>query len=373
MIADMERQNVFRHYAETVLHKPLFVPEDAQSPDLLSLSFACARYYLGKASHLKRDDGTTFCLGMGFVDALSPNAFAALRDDVPLIGVHVGLAATVFEFAQFVFSQQTVFRAFGTPDQETNPQPHPGYEPGLWSLDRGARLNADDYYLAMKHLVPIDPDRQLAAGYLAHLMLRFAWFHEHFHVVNGHLGWLVSRAEKAQLMEFVDEASTSYAKREAIPDDALRVLELDADRSAFHALCRSQISGDEAIHGLGEYPLEDRLEMSVFAAYAMTWLFDAYGRSVGQNLMKKHPDPYMRLHNLVRTFASNIFEYVSDGARINRRALTVFDQLNKTIGTMPRVGQVLLDLDTPQLQDDLTEADEMLDGLREEFWAFAYK
>lgn len=39
-------------------------------------------------------------------------------------------------------------------------------------------------------LIPIDPDRHLTAHLLSQLMLRFAWFHEMFHGLNGHSGYL---------------------------------------------------------------------------------------------------------------------------------------------------------------------------------------
>lgn len=374
MIADNTSQRALETYARQKLAKPLFVPEDAQSPDLLSSSFASARHYLQKASQLKRDDGLSLRLGIGFIDASSPNAFAALSNDTPVIGLHVGLAATVFEFAQFVFSQSTVFSRFGNPSNEADPQPHEGYEPGLWSRAKGAHLNADEYNAAMQHLVPRDPDRQLAATYLAHLMLRFAWFHEHFHIVNGHVGWLCSVQGSTSLLEIADENDTADSQDRCVAAEDLRLLELDADRSAFHALCRSQIAGDEAIHGLGQVPLIDRMELSLFAVYAMTWLFDAYGRTIDADRGRggKHPDPYMRLHNLLRTYASNVFPHAPDAAAVNRRALTVFSQLSKSVSSMPKVGRVLLDLDADALQSGLSEAEDALETLRLEFWPFAY-
>ncbi len=65
-------------------------------------------------------------------------------------------------------------------------------------------------------LVPIDPDRRLAAHLLSQLRLRFAWFHEMFHGLNGHSGYLAAvRKGGESLNKRVRKRHTVFAWRPA--------------------------------------------------------------------------------------------------------------------------------------------------------------
>ncbi len=231
----------------------------------------------------------------------------------------------------------------------------------------GGMLSEQAFSEAIAPMIPVNEERRQAGQFLAHLMSRFAWLHEHFHVVNGHLDWLSENNKSSGLVEFIEES----APNAITPGQTLRPIEFDADRSAFHALCSIQLTDRENIVGLAALPFQQRMILNLFAAYAMTWLFDAYGRRTGRP-SESHPDPYLRLHNLMRTLASNIAADLDNTAVINQAALKELETLRAVIPDLPSGDQILRDFQSPAIQSSLDDAGTALGALRTKWAPYKY-
>ncbi len=358
----------FRAYAETRLRRPAFTPAVSDAGEFFWLSQASAEAFLASTAHLKNAQGQSAKTVYGYIDASSPNAFADRFGDCAVIGLHVGLIAAVYEFGQFVFTQSAFFPDIGDPGVEANPEPLRDHPPGFWSREEGGRVTATEFQDVMAPMTPIDSNRRHAGLFLAHLMARFAWFHEHFHIINGHVDWLTTARKAGGLVEFIEERGSDPARR----PDVIRPIEFDADSAAFHALCRVQLGETENITGLAALSSTLRLRLSLFAAYAMTWLFDAYGRRNGDQ-GSIHPDPYQRLHNLMRTLASNIAPDLPEVGNINGVALAGFDALRSAIRDLPDGGRIARDFSNTEVQPALDEAGEALDALRLQWAPFQFR
>lgn len=359
----------FRKFALREMHRPAVGPDDLgddPSEDFLKLALLSVIDHMAQTGSLRRADGTAFRVLPAYLDCASPNAFAADRGGLHLCGVHVGLAASFFEFSLFCLSQRRMLRDIGNADAETSPEPIDGYPPGFWMREAGAVLNTDAFTDAARGLLPRDAERYTAAILLTVLMIRFVWLHELYHCVNGHVGWAGARGWVLCFQE------TGFITQGDLKADSLRALEFDADQSAFHALCRMRGADIENVGGLRRLPVASHLRLSIFAAYATTWIIEECDRRSMVGRSRDHPEPYSRLHNLIRTLASNLAPALDDAKAIHDAVLSELDSLADLLPSFPSGKRLMVDMRQPAFQAGLDRYQDTLVTLRTDLAPFRF-
>lgn len=337
-------KKILRDFSKDRLGTSLFEP-DADDPNThifyASLESAIEQFrWTSKAS---RGDGDGFTLHAGFFDTFSPNALADRWDGQFFLGIHVALFVAINEFAMFCFAQRDFFPDIGDPSRESSPKPWNERLPGIWLMDNTLKGGGVDYEHS-KHLIPTDPDRYIASQLLAFLMTRFVWLHELAHCFNGHVD-LVQEHDIAlrlhELPESLNLAGKSKTEGRILTADEkqiLRCLELDADESAFFANCAVQMRNMENIEGIRELNPEVALRMTIFASYAMVWLFDAFQDYAKSALGDTHPTPSLRLQNLLQTAERRLFAEQDNFEGLHSAALKEFDPIKNAIPGMFEFG-----------------------------------
>lgn len=302
--------------------------------------------------------GAPFKLEAGFFDTFSPNALADRFEDGYYLGVHVALFVAINEFAMFCFAQRDFFDDLGDAAKESSPKPWNERLPGVWLIDNTLQGGGVDYEHS-KHLIPTDPERYISSQLLAFLMTRFVWLHELSHCFNGHVDLVQQQGIAMRLHELPDGlnlAGKSKASARALTNvekEILRCLELDADESAFFANCAVQMRGMENIEGIRELDPSVALRMTIFASYAMVWLFDAFQDYAKSALGETHPTPSLRLQNLFQTAKSRLYSEERGFEIIHEKALREFDPIKAAIPTMFTFGTLRDMAHSDQLADEL--------------------
>ncbi len=294
-------------------------------------------------SKAKRELGERFKLHACFLDTFSPNALADRWKGEYILGIHVALFVAINEFAMFCFAQSDFFPELGDPSQESSPKPWNDRLPGIWLLDNTLTGGGVDYEHS-KYLIPADPQRYISSQLLAFLMTRFVWLHELSHCFNGHVD-LVQNLNIAlrlhELPEGMNLTGKSKTQAKSLTDgekQILRCLELDADGSAFFANCAVQMRNMENIEGIRELAPDIALRMTIFASYAMVWLFDAFQDYAKSALGDTHPTPSLRLQNLLLTAERRLYTESDNFEELHRRALKEFDPVKDAIPGMFEFG-----------------------------------
>lgn len=369
--AEQEQQRqflLFRQFALQELSVPAIGVSDPQgtgSGDFLQLSLLSFNQHLELTKSLRRSSGEPFAVQAAYLDDNRMNARAALRKGVHLIGMHIGLAVSAYEFSLFCLSQSSVLKDIGNPVNERNPGVIDGFPPGFWMRGDGAIAESDAFLAATGQFLPVDPDRAVAAIMVTMLMLRFVWFHELYHCTNGHVGYVEGYG---QLLGLSENDSSQTAE---VAPEILQLLELDADQSALNTLFDLELAGLENIEGLLSLPRDTRFSLCLFAAYAATWLLEEHQRRSAE-VSACHPEPSIRRQNLIRTFASVIFPKI-DGARaIHDKALFELDTINEIVPSFPSASQLRHEMTDDALQASLDDAQRRLPQLREQLTPFLY-
>jgi len=336
---------------------------------------AAARWQMEAAFAHRRADGTPFRVFPALVTHHLPNALAVDLGGVHLCAIYEGLVTTVFELAAFVLAQRETFPEIGDPTVETSPQLPPEALLGYWIADRVAKAPPEPVPFGYE-LVPIDPDRRLAAHFLSQIMLRFVWFHELFHGLNGHSGLLAARGHGLALHEMPElgmvalDPPTTVA---GLPSSStLQAMELDADRTAFHRMIRLLVDNDEPFQVLAGWPLALRLKLATFAAVMMTFLFDQHARRNPGHGRDSHPEPQLRLYNLVATIASQ-FE---DDDRVQEAlsgAMVEIDRLTRRVPAMPAPERLMADLASGEVLRLLVAREADIDDARPRLQPFVFR
>ncbi|MCP5366730.1 MAG: hypothetical protein H6907_09990 [Hyphomicrobiales bacterium] len=339
---------------------------DEVGNNVLDLSLMSLRQYFAHAYRNRRPDGSRFRVYPAFVNGRIPNAFAWEFRQVHLCGVYLGLASVCHEFSLFCLAQQTTFPDIGDPSVETSPESIDGFPPGFWLYQAGTDLDEAEQIARWSSLQPRDHHRKQAVEYLTILMLRFVWLHELCHGLNGHVGLAKSHGWVPYLHENGVEPSRGIAKRQ------IQCLEFDADQSALYMLCRIQTDGLENIPGLCDWSLPERLALSIFAAYATTWILDEYARGPDAPEETDHPDPYQRLHNLIWTLASNVAPIVPDLKPIHMACLGEVGRVAQVIPSFLKPDMIIHDLRAKTLEAELSGFQEDLSRLRGDLVPYRY-
>lgn len=339
---------------------------DLDLTSVLGFSLANIRDHFTYAFNNELPDGRKFRVYPGYLSSMTPDAFAAELDGIHLCGMNLGLLEAFLHFSLFCFSQETLFTAFGDPKSELSPASVDGYPPGYWLYHAENQEEIHAFTERVAQIRPQDPERQLATVILAGHMMRFVWFHELYHCLNGHVGL----AKKRKWALHFNECGTDETAK--IDPRTMQCMEMDADQSAMFALCKIQMESMENIAGFKDLALEDRLVFTIVASYATNWMIDDYARLPKTEVSPEHPEPYIRLHNLITTLASNIAPDVSNLDQIHLRCLEEIARIAAVVPGFPDARQIIEDMQNPEMHKVLDGYQDDLIALRSELKQFQY-
>ncbi len=310
----------------------------------------------------------TFRIIPAYIDDLSINALAMQGGNkVHFCGVNIGLVAAIYEFSMFCFAQKTTFKDIGDQSSEKSPQELYGYKPGFWMRNKGMMLKEAEFLDQSELFIPNDPFRVTAAAHLNLFMLRYIWLHEFYHCINGHTALIRDREIALCLNECGGE------EIEKSHHDLIQSLELDADRTAFYIACGIKIQNRENLEHIQDLPLDYRLRLTIFAAYATTWLIDEYNNTEAQEEDLNHPPPYRRLHNLIRTLASHVKLDDIELKDVNDQVFEDIQNVADIIDTMPGVNTIISDMKSDNFQKWFEKYENHLDLVRADLAKYWYK
>lgn len=328
----------FARFAGERLGASAFMPDMAQEQErIFAASLASFRAHTAWTGQARREDGARFNLLSGFIERMTPNALADADGAHHVIVMHQALLATIVEFALFAFTQSAVFPEIGNAAGEASPAPSDGRAPGLLLLERtitGRRVKPQ----AHGHRVPKDAERHVAAICLALIMGRFVWLHELSHCMDGHVAYARAHGLASRLYEMPEPSMNLVGFARGMEVDAalvaMRALEFEADESALTASCRIQLQGLENIEVIQRLDLPTRLGMTLFGAFAMTWLFEEYQGFMRIQGGMTHPYPRARLTNLFRAAAQDIAPQDAGFLNLLGIVRAQFNALSHVIPTM---------------------------------------
>lgn len=340
----------FEAYARTRLNVAVFVPNfDKEDEQLFAASLASTENLFASLGERRNPSGAALLVSAGFVETITPNAFADWHEGGHVIGLHAALLVTITDFALYAFTQANFLPTIGDPAAETSPPPSFGEAPGLFLLDRTLQGGAIDV-AADKHRVPNDAARHEAAIYLAVLMARFVWLHEWAHCALGHVDYLKAAGSSARLHEVPDPQTLVGLRTRSANEDTLirHAMELEADNAALTMKLQFQLDGREPVPGIQAFDPMTRVEMSAIAALLMAWLFEEYQRHMDTRNAVTHPAPRDRLHTLY-----NAAEQILAGSDAKDRVLRSYEALRAYIKAMPALDGTFALSDTALLETAL--------------------
>lgn len=302
-------------------------------------------------------DGNELRLVAGYLDTMIPNALADHWDARHFIAMNTALFVAIHEFAMFCFTQRDFFPDVGDCSLEESPVPLDARVPGLWLLDYTARGGTvEDRH--GRTVTPRGESRYVASIYLGLLMARFVWLHEFQHCFNGHVRF-VQDTGRALFLNEIEEPHAlvgfpgAPTQTDIARDSVQRSLELDADKSAFWACCQVQLAQRENIEGIAALDLDLRLRLTLFGAYAMTWLFEEFQNYLDTKAGITHPDPYLRLQNIVSTASRHVAPIHEGFQSANREACSQFDVIQGSVPSIYRTQDIHRGASDPEVQEAL--------------------
>ncbi len=342
-------------------------------------SIASARDYFQQSEGTRSSSGQSFRVFPGMANVMAPNAFAAKSDELHLCCIHVGLHVMIFETACFVMTQQDAFTEVGGPQKETSPTYPADAMPAFWLIDQTVAQGTVSATPFADALVPKCPERYLFAVHLTLLMLRYVWFHELFHCLNGHVGYLARHNENIRLNEIAALQNPGIVEIEGedfpLPKARLlQALELDADRSAIYAAYRTQLHDKENIIGIAERKRQQRCEMALLAAVLVTFIIEQINQRTGRLKVQTHPTGYTRLHDVLRTTASHLQPVDPNITKLFQSLLQQLRLLRRSaLPGLPDPDRLLTDLENAEFQAELDVHENDLNVARNRFQPFGYR
>lgn len=369
-----------RGYIEDNFGAGAYLAIGLETPDrdeVLIAGFLSARDYM-RQSEGCNGAGLPLRLFAGLIETIRPNAFATHHRGLHLCGFNTGLYGAIFELCHFVMAQPGVLKDVGDPAHETGASLPPGIVPGFWMIDQlRSHGSLRDKTLAPSFM-PRCPERASFAIILTLHMMRFVWFHELYHCLNGHVGALSRHVPSIRLNEMPDDAGLAALvelEKARLPMGKpafMQAIELDADRTALWAAFRTQIEDKENIIALQSLDGRRRISLCLLSAYLITNIFDEAGRRWGQSA-STHPGSYTRLHNLIRTTASHLLDADPGVHATFQEVMRELRALKRSIPALVDADRVLADCLSPSFQALLDAADEQLEAARAYFEAFAFR
>ncbi|MEX0956379.1 MAG: hypothetical protein WDZ83_14360 [Rhizobiaceae bacterium] len=373
------RERVLRYLAMRNLQ--LFDPFDGgANPDdvFFAPSLELFRMQASVFAGAARPNGERFVVYPMFVEDARANAFACELDGVHLCAINAGMATIAYELAAFTFSRKDTFLDIGDAGGENAPPLPAGSLLGYWIWDQIA-ANLQPETPAGVELLPKNRRRGGLAWCLSHLLLRFTWFHEMFHGLNGHCGLLRSFGSTPELHEMPGTAEVSLVRRvEGKTGDTgasrlFHAFEMDADQSALWAMIHLQRSNAEALMPLDNEPLSIRLRLVIVASVLMAYLFEQVAKRDHTHLSETHPRAGMRLHRLVGSLFSDSGQAVPEVQSLIPVVLEDIRSLERNFPGMITADQLADELSGQFVPDELAAVENEIDRMRGLAAAFAYR
>ncbi|MEJ7925806.1 hypothetical protein WG908_03440 [Sphingobium sp. AN641] len=276
----------------------------------------------------------------GFIEKMTPGAFADHMDGIHYIAMHQALLVTMMDFALYAFTQSAFLPMIGNAAGEDSPPPMSGEAPGLFLLDRtlaGGTITPD----VDRHRVPKDAERHITAVYLAMLMTRFVWLHELAHCRLGHVLRLQQDGHDTRLHEVPERLELVGFRRSSGQGNETRAMrhtmELEADAVALRECIGLQFAGAENLPGIAAMELPLRLALSILGAYIMTWLFEEYQRHMDTLNQMTHPMPRDRLLHLVAVLDAEYARTIDGFNGLHAEIKAQFNILTNALPAMPKI------------------------------------
>lgn len=286
----------FAEYVHTILKDTAFEP-DFNKPEeqIFAASLASFRGFIKCIDFAPNEAGQSLNVYCGFVERMSPNAFADHMDGVHYIGMHQALMVTIIDLCLLTLTQSNIFPEIGEAQNELSPSLSEHDEAGLFLLKTtidGQIINKERDHVR----VPKCEHRHVAAVYLSVIMSRFVWFHELAHCELGHVLYLQNKDISQRVNEVANSLDLVAMKRQSSQITRLRhVFEFDADLKALVTLLQIEANGLENMDGIKALPEDVRLKFIIFGSFIMTWLFDEYEAFSNNQHGLSHPRPRARL------------------------------------------------------------------------------
>lgn len=357
----------FAEFSKNKLGSAMFeTVEGEEKSDLFHASLQSFLKLSAWTKDLRNKSGQSFALQPGYVEDKRPNALADIWQRQHMIGMHVSLFTSINEFAFFCFTQEEFFTDIGHPALEISPTPRDARVPGLWLLDftaKGGRVS-DEH---SQQLAPRDQDRYFGAICLGQLMARFVWLHELSHCFNGHVAYAKHHGLAPRLYELADPlniATRASRNLDADGQRALRCVEFDADQSAFWGNFNVQFQNLENLPEIKKLDSGQRVRLVLFAGYATVWLIEQFQIYLDAGDTETHPEPRLRLQNLLRTTASNILPLDEGLAQLHTDVIRQFEVMRAAIPQMYGSADLAARIRDETLMAELMSCDAQLDDLK---------
>lgn len=328
-----QNQKLFAKFAAERLEQDIYAPsQQTEENQAFIISEISARQLMGWANGLTNKRGDQLSVCTGYIEQMTPNALADRFDGHHYIGMHQALLVSIMEFALYAMTQSCMFPQIGNAEGESSPELAEGKAPGIFLLDQvatGQSINQGrDHWR-----IPKDEQRHATAVYLAMLMARYVWLHELAHCTNGHVAYTQNAGLALRLYEVADaQLSITGFSNDKISkpqrNKILKQVEYDADGSAFFGLCQIQLNELENIDGIKAMDIGTRLGMSIFAAYATTWLFEEYRAYYKRQGDPSHPTPHDRLQYLSWVAVNDIAPKVEGFKAFHKSICDQFNEMN---------------------------------------------
>ena len=177
---------------------------------------------------------------------------------------------------------------------------------------------------------PKDDDRKNVAFYMMHVALRFLWFHELAHILDGHLEYATNERKISEIcLHSSDRVELS------VKDAELRGLEMIADTVACQLLLRGIFYHEDSYmpKAISSLQLSDRLLINLTAIVALCWFWFVRDAQVAVELKQDpslfqwsdHPGVISRLTGVIST-CERLTSQLADFA--DKNIITAFKKLN---------------------------------------------
>ncbi len=238
--------------------------------------------HTGIPGYRSQRTGQTLSVAPGIIVSNQPNAFAARYGDTHVIGITTGLEDEMFRIAKEAFSKPYVFR-----DGDKRHALLGTYLDNFLAVVDGPPTDGP--------LTSFDEQRPEALVYVLVVMYRFALLHELAHCLKGHVDYMVERNSGPILgLDELNISRRASSDQGALTNGERHVLEFDADYHAMISCMRIEgLEYDEIFSHV--FDPETRFVLSMFAIYAMTWLFASLAVEADETRKSTHPHAVHRL------------------------------------------------------------------------------
>ncbi len=375
------RFDQFRRYAREYLKDTAFKTDlESDSSHLFHVSLESLLTASQWTRKTQNEQNEQFNLVAGFSDLFTPNAFADRFEGSYVIGMHVPLFVSINEFALFCFAQKDFFPEMGDSSQEVSPDPWDDRVPGIWLMDhtkKGGKVGNEH----SRQLIPRDPARYHLASCLSFLMTRFVWLHELAHAFNGHIDYVRHKRIALRLCELPDpnhEALPHFAlskkskSRRRADSQTLQCMEFDADKSALWGSVQIQLGQLENIESIIALQPVDRLKLTLFGCYAMTWLFEQFQDYMDTSKEVSHPEPVLRLQSALGVVRERLLGQIPELGPTNLEVLQQFDRVRARLPSLYASNRLSEMFERPSGKTGLKVYEDRRAELERELMAFEF-